>query len=173
MQIELHKGLALQPGTFNAVVVPEKVMVSAINSNADLQRFLFLYIGGNYSRILSGINRTSKNFNVQRAFTAHQLFTILREAGHTIIFVEHDPSLFDGAMDMIEPVADAMQEAGRESLVIIYTSVADRTFSALTRKANRYIEIVAIEPELHPIRTSRVIRQYGLRPAGQRTLEVS
>jgi len=148
-------------------------MISAINSNADLQRFLFLYIGGNYSRILSGINRTSKNFNVQRAFTSHQLFTILREAGHTIVFVEHDPSLFDGAMDMIEPVADALREAGRESLVIIYTPVADRTFSALTRKANRYIEIVAVEPDRQPIRTSHAMRQCGLRPAGQRTLEVS
>ena len=49
-------------------------MVSAINSNVDLQRFLFLYIGGNYSRILSGINRQSKNFDVRRAFTAHRAF---------------------------------------------------------------------------------------------------
>ena len=91
MQIELRKGMALHPGTFNAVIAPEKEMVTAINSNTDLQRFLFLYIGGNYSRILSGINRQSKNFDVRRAFTAHQLFTTLREAGHTVVFVEHDP----------------------------------------------------------------------------------
>lgn len=60
MQIELRKGLALYPGTFNAVVAPEKVLITAINSNADLQRFLFLYLGGNYSRILSGVNRAVK-----------------------------------------------------------------------------------------------------------------
>jgi DNA polymerase I len=68
MQIELRRGLALQPG----------------------------------------INRTSKNFDVHRAFTVHQLFTALREAAHTVVFVEHDPSLFDGAAAMLEPVAGAL-----------------------------------------------------------------
>jgi len=173
MQIELRKGLALQPGTFNAVVASEKMMIAALNSNADLQRFLFLYIGGNYSRILSGIHRQSKNFDVRRAFTAHQLLTTLREAGHTVVFVEHDPTLFDGAMAMLEPVAGALNEAGRESLVILYTPVVDRTYSALSRRADRYIEVVADEPNLNPIRTTRLMRQCGLRPSGQRTLEVS
>lgn len=172
MQIELRKGLALQPGTFNAVIAPEKMMINALNSNADLQRFLFLYIGGNYSRILSGINRQSKNFDVRRGFTAHQLLTTLREAGHTVVFVEHDPTLFDGAMDVIEPVAGALKDAGRESLVILYTPAVDRTFSALTRRADRYIEVVTVEPDVNPIRTTRIMRQCGLRPTGQRTLEV-
>jgi len=173
MQIEIRRGITLQPGTFNAVVAPEKEIVAAINTNTDLQRFLFLYIGGNYSRILSGINRQSKNFDVRRAFTAHQLYTTLREAGHTVVFVEHDPTLFDGAMAMLEPVAGALKEAGRESLVIFYTPVADRTFSALARKADRYIELIPVEPELNPIRTTRLMRQCGQRPTGQRTLEVS
>ena len=145
MHIELRKGLTLRPGTFNAVIAPEKEIVTAINSNADLQRFLFLYISGNYSRILSGINRQSKNFDVRRGFTAHQLFTILREAGHTVVFVEHDPSLFDGAAAMLEPIASALKEAARESLVILYTPVADRTFSTLGRNADHYIEIVPVE----------------------------
>jgi DNA polymerase I len=173
MQIEIRKGLSLHPGTFNAVIAPEKEIVTAINSNTDLQRFLFLYIGGNYSRILSGINRQSKNFDVRRGFTANQLFTIIREAGHTVIFVEHDPSLFDGAFDMLEPVSGALKEISRESLVVLYTPVVDRTFSALARKADRYIELIPIEPNPNPIRTSRLMRQCGLRPSGQRTLEVS
>ncbi|MEN6397215.1 MAG: hypothetical protein ABFC78_12125 [Methanoregula sp.] len=173
MQIEIRRGLALQPGTFNAVIAPEKVIVSAINSNTDLQRFLFLYIGGNYSRILSGISRQSGNFEVRRAFTAHQLFTTLREAGHTVIFVEHDPTLFDGAAAMLEPVSGALKEAARESLVILYTPVADRTFPALARRADRFIEIVPAEEPKNPVRTSRTMRQYGMRPSGQRTLEVS
>ena len=173
MQIEIRKGLALQPGTFNAVIAPEKVMVAAINGNADLQRFLFLYIGGNYSRILSGINRQSRNFDVRRAFTAHQLFTMLREAGHTVVFVEHDPSLFDGAAAMLEPVAGALKEVGRESLVILYTPVADRTFSALARKADHFIEIYAVEETRYPVHTSSIMRQRGLRTNGQRSLEVS
>jgi DNA polymerase I len=173
MQIELRKGLALQPGTFNAVVAPEKVMVSAINSNADLQRFLFLYVGGNYSRILSGINRQSKNFDVRRAFTAHQLFTSLREAGHTVIFVEHDPSLFDQAMDLLDTLAGTLKDLSRESLVILYTPAVDRTFLALARRADRFIEFIPIETDRYPIRTTRIMRQCGLRPHGQRTLEVS
>jgi len=173
MHIELRKGLTLRPGTFNAVIAPEKEIVTAINSNADLQRFLFLYISGNYSRILSGINRQSKNFDVRRGFTAHQLFTILREAGHTVVFVEHDPSLFDGAAAMLEPVAGALKEAARESLVILYTPVADRTFSALGRNADHYIEIVPVEENRYPIRSSRTVRQCDLHPSGQRTLEVS
>jgi DNA polymerase I len=173
MQIEIRRGIALQPGTFNSVVAPEKEIVAAINTNTDLQRFLFLYIGGNDSRVLSGINRQSKNFDVRRAFTAHQLFTTLREAGHTVVFVEHDPALFDGAMAMLEPVAGALKDAGRESLVILYTPVADRTFFALARKADHFIEIYAVEETSNPIRTTRTMRQYGLRPTGQRTLEVS
>ncbi|MGA2162148.1 MAG: hypothetical protein ABSG28_08140 [Methanoregula sp.] len=172
MQIELRKGLALQPGTFNAVIAPEKMMINALNSNADLQRFLFLYIGGNYSRILSGINRQSKNFDVRRGFTAHQLLTTLREAGHTVVFVEHDPTLFDGAMDVIEPVSGALKDAGREALVILYTPTVDRTFSVLSRRADRYVEVVAVEPDTNPSRTTRLMRQCGLRSSGQRTLEV-
>ena len=35
MQIEIRKGVALHPGTFNAVVAPEKEIVAAINSNAE------------------------------------------------------------------------------------------------------------------------------------------
>ena len=173
MQIEIRRGIALQPGTFNAVVAPEKEIVAAINSNTDLQRFLFLYIGGNYSRVLSGINRQSKNFDVRRAFTAHQLFTTLREAGHTVVFVEHDPSLFDGAGAMLEPVAGALKEVARESLVILYTPVADRTFAALARRADRYFEIITDGENRQPVRIPRTLRQYGLRPSGQRTLEVS
>jgi len=173
MQIEIRKGLSLQPGTYSAVLSPESVMLAALNSNADLQRFLFLYVSGNYSRILQGFNRKSTNFDVRRAFTAHQLFTTLREAAHTIIFVEHDPSLFDGATEMTGPVADALREAGRESLVILYSPVPDRTFSALARTAGHYIEIVAVEPEYPQVRTGRLMRQQGMRATGQRTLEVA
>ena len=175
MQIELRKGMNLYPGTFNAVIAPEKVMVSAINSNAELQRFLFLYISGNYSRILSGVNRTSKNFDVQRAFTAHQLFSILKEAGHTVILVEHDPTLFEGAEKMLLPVAGALKDAGRESLVILYTPAIDQVFSSLMRRADRIIEIASAD-ELsvrEPVRNIHRQRNGGPILKGQRTLEVS
>jgi DNA polymerase I len=172
MQIELRKDLALQPGTFSAVIAPEKMMVDALNGNADLQRFLFLYISGNYSRILAGLNRSSKNFEVRRSFTAHQLLSTLRESGHTVIFIEHDPSLFDNAMDTIEPIAGALKEAGHESLVILYAPATDRPFSLLARKADRYIEMIPVILDTKPMRTVRAMRQLGKRPAGQMALEV-
>ena len=172
MQIEIRKGISLQPGSFAAVVLPVRQMAGALNSSAEIRRFLFLYVGGNYSRVLSGLHRTSKNLEICRAFTAHQLLTLVREACHTVIFVEHDPSLFDGAAEMLDPVAGALADAGRESLVILYTPVPERTFFALARRAGRYIEIYADdEPHL----PSRNGRQYGPQPSGtgQRTLEVS
>lgn len=175
MQIEIRKGMTLYPGTYNAVIAPEKVMVSSINTNAELQRFLFLYIGGNYSRILSGVNRTSKNFDVRRAFTAHQLFSMVKEAGHTIILVEHDPSLFEGAEKMLAPVSGALKDAGRESLVILYTPVIDRAFSSLMRQADHIIEIASAD-ELsfrESVYNIRRQRNGGALINGQRTLEVS
>lgn len=175
MQIEIRRGMYLNPGTFNAVIAPDQVLIDALNSNADLQRFLFLYIGGNYSRILSGINRTSKNFDVRRAFTAHQLFMMLREAGHTVILIEHDPSLFEGAEQMVIPVSQAMKDAARESLVILYTPFIDRIASSLIRQADRIIEITSADgfSFRKTAGAVRMQRSGGPLVRGQCTLEVS
>ena len=140
MLIELRKWMTLHPCTFNAVIAPEKVMTSALNNNVDLQRFLFLYVSGNYSRLLSSINRSSKNFEVRRAFTAHQLFTIMKEVSHTVVLLEHDPTLFDGAENMIPQIAGMLKDISRESLVILYTPSIDRSFSVLMRQACHIIE---------------------------------
>ena len=85
--------------------------------------------------------------------------TTLREAGYTVVFVEHDPTLFDGAMNVIEPVSGALKDAGREALVMLYTPAVDRTFSALTRRADRYIEVVTVEPVTPPISTTWLMKQ--------------
>ena len=98
MLIELRKGLILHPGTSNAVIAPGKVMLSALNTSTDLRRSLLLFVSGNYTRLLSSINPAYGNFDVRGAFTvAHQFFTILKEAGHTVVLLEHDPTLFEGA----------------------------------------------------------------------------
>jgi DNA polymerase I len=174
MRIELQNGIALQSGTFNAVIAPERVIVSALNSHADLQRFLFLFVCGNYSRLLSSINRTSANFEVRRAFTAHQLFTILKEASHTIVFVEHDPTMFDGAEKMITPVSAALRDVGREALVVLYTPSVDRPFLALVRSADRIFQITpAGDLPCRQHRTTRSCPVGGTLPPAQTTLEVS
>jgi hypothetical protein len=174
MRIELHNGITLQSGTFNAVIAPEQVIIAALNRHADLQRFLFLFVCGNYSRLLSSIHRTSANFEVRRAFTAHQLFTILKEAAHTIVFVEHDPAMFDGAEVMITPVSSALRDVGREALVILYTPSADRPFSALVRSADRIFQITPPgDPSCHRHRSARPYPAGGPLPPAQTTLEVS
>jgi DNA polymerase I len=175
MLIELRKGMTLHPGTFNAVIAPGKVMISALNTNPDLQRFLFLYVSGNYSRLLSSINRSSKNFEVRRAFTAHQLFTILKEVSHTILLLEHDPTLFDGAEETIPQIAGMLKEIGRASLVILYAPSIDCSFSMLMRQADRIIEIAPTDDlaGTTPTHSSRSDRYRGVLPYAQQTLEVS
>jgi DNA polymerase I len=175
MLIELRKGMTLHPCTFNAVIAPEKVMISALNNNRDLQRFLFLYVSGNYSRLLSSINRSSKNFEVRRAFTAHQLFTILKEVSHTVLLLEHDPTLFDGAEEMIPQIAGMLKDIGRESLVIVYTPSIDRSFSVLMRQADHIIEFAPAEDFIGTpqYRSPRSHRNCETHPYAQRTLELS
>ena len=151
-------------------------MISALNNNnIDLQRFLFLYVSGNYSRLLSSINRSSKNFEVRRAFTAHQLFTILKEVSHTVLLLEHDPTLFDGAENMMPQIAGMLKDISRESLVILYTPSIDRSFSVLMRQADHIIEIAPADDivgtTLH--RSSRSHRSSNTLPYAQRTLAVS
>jgi len=174
MLIMLRKGVTLQQGTFTAVIAPEPVILSALNDNPDLGRFLFLFLCGNYSRILSRINRTSSNFEIRRPFTADQLLTALKDAGHTVIFIEHDPTLFDGADRLLAPVAAALRDAGREALVILYSPGMDRSFAALARHADRLIEIMqADEPVCgRPYQISRSHREGSSPAPSQKTLGV-
>jgi hypothetical protein len=159
MLIVLRNGLTFRQGTFNAVIAPEPVILSALNSNPDLGRFLFLFVRGNYSRLLFRLNRTSSNFEICRPFTADQLLTLLKEASHTVIFIEHDPMLFDGADPLLAPVSAALRDAGHEALVILYSPSMDRPFASLARQADRVIEILhADEPvrrEQYPAGRSR------------------
>jgi len=56
---------------------PMEVMAEAINSHLDLQRYKNLLISGNYSRILSRLNRNITELDVRRANTLFQFMTIL------------------------------------------------------------------------------------------------
>lgn len=137
MEFDLHPSITLQTGTFNALIAPEALAAGALNENGELQRFLFLYVCGNFSRLLSVISRRSTNFDVQRAFTAYQLQAILAGSHHTVIFVEHDPSLYEGADEVIGAVASALHDVGESSLVILYAPQEDATFRALAQQADR------------------------------------
>ncbi|MFA7303384.1 MAG: hypothetical protein WC015_02660 [Methanoregula sp.] len=127
--------LASQPGTFKAVIAHDSIVISMINANTDLQRYLFLFIGRNDSRMLFGVHRMATNFNVQRVFTAHQVFTCLTTALHTFVFIKPEATLYDGAGDMITPIDSALLEISYESTVVLYSPTPDRAFRALIRDA--------------------------------------
>jgi DNA polymerase I len=148
MEFDLCPAVTLQTGAFSAVLAPAETVTAAVNAKKELQRYMFLYVCGNYSRVLTGIGRTAGTFEVRRAFTAHQFLTILREAYHTIVFVEHDPTLFEGAeagMLLVE-VTRAFRAAAQDATVILYAPVADRTFHTLAKGVDRVFSLVPAEP---------------------------
>ena len=44
MEIELHPAVSLLPETFNVLVAPVELLVEALNSHLNLQRYKVLYI---------------------------------------------------------------------------------------------------------------------------------
>jgi DNA polymerase I len=137
MEIELHPAVSLLEGTFNVLVAPVELLVDAINNNPNLQRYNVLFISGNYSRILSRLNRNVTELDVRRAFTVFQLMTILEENRHSFLIVEHDPLLYEDAGEMIEYVAQHLLQTSREATVLLYTPAIDPYLEKMTPLADR------------------------------------
>jgi len=76
-------------------------------------------LGGITRAFFSGVPPTAKHFEIHRAFTAHRLFTIQKEASHTVILIEHDAIFYNGSWDMIAPIAGALRELAHEATVIL------------------------------------------------------
>ncbi len=173
MELVLCPSVTLQSGTFSAVIAPEDVVLAGLNDNPVLSRFLFLFVSGNYSRLLSGINRRSVSIEVRRAFTAFQLLQILRESYHTIVFVEHDPTLYGGAEGMAHQVGEDLRQLGQGALVVLYTASPDPAFEAMAGLADRVFCIAspAAGPPAPRARGRGKVRFPGRLPRGQQTLE--
>ena len=125
MEIELHPAVSLLENTFNVLVAPPEMLVDAINNNLNLQRYKVLFIRGNYSRILSKLNRNITEMDVRRAFTSFQLMTILEENNHSFLIVEHDPMLYEDASEMVEYIAQHLRQTSREATVLLYSPALD------------------------------------------------
>src|SRR5512137_2062480 len=125
MGIELHPAVSMFPETFNVQVAPVEILVDALNSHLNLQRYKILFISGNYSRILSRLDRNFTELEVRRAFTSFQLMTILEENHHSFLIIEHDPMLYEDAGEMIEYVAQALLQTSREATVPLYAPALD------------------------------------------------
>lgn len=137
MEIELRPAVSLLPETFNILVAPVEMLVEALNSHLNLQRYKVLYIPGNYSRILSQLDRKITELEIRRAFTVFQLMTILEENHHSFLIVEHDPLLYEEAKEMIEYVAQAMKQTSREATILLYSPALDPHLQKLAELADR------------------------------------
>ncbi|MDD4160853.1 MAG: hypothetical protein PHW87_00050 [Methanothrix sp.] len=54
------------PRDFSVLIAPVELMAGALNSHLELQRYKILFIIGNYSRILSRLNRNITELDVRR-----------------------------------------------------------------------------------------------------------
>jgi len=143
MDLPISPEIILQSGLFNAIIAPEEMILAGLNDNPVIERYTTLYICGNFSRILNGINRRSTNFNIQRAFTVHQLLTILHATYHSIVFLEHDPTIFDDAGEVKSMIPRALKEIAHDKIVILYAPKMDRHLSFLISNADRVFVIEA------------------------------
>ena len=109
----------------------------ALNSHPELQRYKILFISGNYSRILSRLNRNFTELDVRRAFNSFQPMTILEENHHSFLIVEHDTLLYEDAKEMVEYVAQALKQTSREATVLLYAPALDPHLQKLTELADR------------------------------------
>jgi DNA polymerase I len=136
MDLRINDKIVLQSGRFSAIVAPTEIILAGLNDNPVLERYTSLLIGGNFSRLLNGMNRTSGNFEIQRAFTVHQLLTILREDDHSVVIVEHDPTIYDDAGDTKRLVSPTMKDVSRNCIFVLYAPAMDPSFAYLTYKAD-------------------------------------
>ena len=137
MEIELHPAVSLLPETFSVLIAPLEMLAGALNSHLELQRNKILFISGNYSRILSRLNRNITELEVRRAFTVYQLMTILEENHHSFLIVEHDPLLYEDAGEMVEYLAQALKQTSREATILLYASALDPRLQKMTELADK------------------------------------
>jgi hypothetical protein len=165
MNADLHQLLATTNGSFCLLVAPEHLLVSMLERFAQEDGAGLLYICGNFSRILSRLDRRCPEFRVRRAFTAHQLLGILEEADCRRIVLEHDPSLYDDAPDLASPVGMACADRARDAPVFL---LAPRPDPALRRTARCAHRIVSVDRREVPARRAPLC---SLTSREQRTFE--
>jgi DNA polymerase I len=165
MEIELHPAVSLLPETFNVLIAPVELLAGALNSHLELQRNKILFISGNYSRILSRLNRNITELEVRRAFTVFQLMTILEENHHSFLIVEHDPILYEDAGEMVEYLAQALKQTSREATILLYAPALDPHLQKMTELADR---VFCIYSEQAPVKGRKVEAKM---PGAQATLE--
>ena len=137
MDFELLPTVSLRSRSFNVLQAPRDLFIQALNRNLNLQRFKVLYICGNYSGILSKLDRRFQALEIRRAFTLFQLMTVLEEARYSLILIEHDPTIYEDATEMVDYVSRALSDAAKEAAVLLYSPGSDPFLEDLARNADR------------------------------------
>src|SRR5512139_1345300 len=137
MDFELHPTVSIKERSFNVLVAPRQQFIEMLNRNLNLQLFKVLFVTGNYSGILSRLHRKFAELEIRRGFTTFQLMTILEEAQHSLIIVEHDPMLYEDAQEMTEYISKALKQASHEATVLLYSPEIDPLLEDLTNLADR------------------------------------
>jgi hypothetical protein len=89
------------------------------------------------SRELISLKVWLQYLEIHRAFTVFQLMTILEEARHSLILIEHDPLPYEDAQGMVEYVSQALSDAAKEATVLLYSPGTDTFPEDLTKNADR------------------------------------
>jgi hypothetical protein len=116
-------------------------VAKTLNRNLHLQRFKVLYICRNYSSVLSRLDHRFQGLEIRRAFTVFQLMTILEEARHSLIIIEHDALLYEDAQGVLStsPKVSAMLPKRLQSC--FYSPLTDTFLEDLTRNANMHQQL--------------------------------
>jgi hypothetical protein len=169
MEIEFLPHIILPERSFAVIVAPAERAAEGLNQCREMRRYETLYICSNYSRLLPRLHRTVNYFYIRRGFTSHQVSTILEESDQSILFLEHDPTLYESDRTMIPVIVDLLSTFAREKgAVIVYSDRTDSFIRAAARAATHVF--VTEEPRAMHTRSRRGWeKRYGLLP-GQRTL---
>ncbi|MEM4265296.1 MAG: hypothetical protein QW505_05930 [Thermoplasmata archaeon] len=177
MEIELFRPVEILPRSLNVLVAPESVAADALGELLMQRRCLFLYVCGNYSRLLSALSLRTGDFEIRRAFTAAQLLTIIREAHQTFVFIEHDPNLFAESEELLGYALMALKELSKESAVTIYSPFMDGSLRSISSVADRVFLLADLSGGKPPTGRPGGFGRRGKRPehparGSQSTLEV-
>jgi len=80
----IHPAISLTGRSFNVLVAPIEHFIAMLNHNLNLQRYKVLFVTGNYTGILSRLQRRFTELEIRRGFTTFQLMTILEEVAHSL-----------------------------------------------------------------------------------------
>ncbi len=137
MEFELHPNFITTPGAFAILIAPPDLLLAAFDLSLRRACTGVLYVCGNYSRLLDGIDRRCPGFSIRRAFTVFQLMTIIEEADEHLIIMEHDASLYDDAPETVRHVARGLADRARTSGILLFASGLDPALRILAGQANR------------------------------------